>query len=223
MAERIRVAIVGSAGHARVVADILRRDDSVQLIGLFDPVKPRGSVQFGLPILGTTDRLGDLLANDELDSVIIGVGDNHVRCTLARKLRTRYPRLRFPVAAHDHSMISEDAIVGAGSVIGAGAVVGPGAEVGEGCIVNTNASLDHDCRMGAYASLGPNVATGGNVRIGDGTAVGIGAAISHGVEIGRDTVIGAGSTVIANIGDGLVAYGVPARVVSKRAAGDKYL
>jgi acetyltransferase-like isoleucine patch superfamily enzyme len=43
--------------------------------------------------------------------------------------------------------------------------------------------------------------------------VGIGAVIADRVQIGEGSVVGAGSVVLRDVPAGVVAYGVPARVV----------
>jgi acetyltransferase-like isoleucine patch superfamily enzyme len=102
-------------------------------------------------------------------------------------------------------------------------LINPNAGVGAFCIVNTNASLDHDSVMEEFASLAPNASTGGNVRIGAFSAICQGANVIHGLAIGEHTVVGAGSTVLHSLPPFVVAYGTPARVVTNRQAGDKYL
>jgi virginiamycin A acetyltransferase len=53
------------------------------------------------------------------------------------------------------------------------------------------------------------------VRIGAGSWIGSAAVVL--ADVGRDTVVGAGSVVTRPIPDGVVAAGVPARVVRQRA------
>jgi acetyltransferase-like isoleucine patch superfamily enzyme len=77
--------------------------------------------------------------------------------------------------------------------------------------------------MDDFSSLAPGVTTGGVVQIGAYSAISLGANIIHGKNIGAHTIIGAGALVRENILDHCVAYGVPARVIRKRAEGEKYL
>ena len=53
------------------------------------------------------------------------------------------------------------------------------------------------------------------VRIGKNCWLGAGVTVLPGVTIGDDTVIGAGSLVTKDIPSGVVAYGIPCRVVRK--------
>jgi acetyltransferase-like isoleucine patch superfamily enzyme len=53
--------------------------------------------------------------------------------------------------------------------------------------------------------------------------IGLGANVVHGLVIGEHTVIGAGSTVVRDVPDCVVALGSPARVTRTRSPGDRYL
>ena len=50
-----------------------------------------------------------------------------------------------------------------------------------------------------------------NVKVGPRSLIGVGSAIRPGVTIGSDVVVGAGSAVVADIPDGSVVAGCPAR------------
>jgi acetyltransferase-like isoleucine patch superfamily enzyme len=77
--------------------------------------------------------------------------------------------------------------------------------------------------MADFASLGPAAAIGGTVHIGAYSSIGIGASVIQEIRIGEHVVIGAGAAVVRHIPDGVVAYGVPARVIHERLAGERYL
>ena len=58
---------------------------------------------------------------------------------------------------------------------------------------------------------------GYNISMGDGVFVNFNAVVCPGVTIGADTVIGAGSVVTRNIPAGVIAVGVPCRVLRRAA------
>jgi len=58
--------------------------------------------------------------------------------------------------------------------------------------------------------------TSRGIALGDNVWLGAGATVLDGVRIGDDAVVGAGAVVTADLPDGSVAVGVPARVVRKR-------
>ena len=153
----------------------------------------------------------------------MGIGDNYVREKVTEEYSAKYPDLRLEPIIHATAYVSPFSVVQIGSVVMAHATVGPKTMVGRGCIINTKASIDHDSQMSDFSSLGPGVVTGGNTKVGNRSAVCIGATIKHGISIGSDCVIGAMSYLNKDLSDQQTAYGVPAKVVRKRAVGEPYL
>lgn len=60
------------------------------------------------------------------------------------------------------------------------------------------------------------------IKIGNNVWIGSNATVLAGVTIGDDTVIGAGSVVTRDVPSGVVAVGVPCRVVREITEADKY-
>jgi galactoside O-acetyltransferase len=54
---------------------------------------------------------------------------------------------------------------------------------------------------------------GGRVIIEKGAFIGTGAVLAPRMKVGEGTVVGAGSVVVKDLPPGVLAYGVPARVV----------
>ncbi|MCU1634050.1 MAG: sugar O-acetyltransferase [Micrococcaceae bacterium] len=113
--------------------------------------------------------------------------------------------------------------------------------VGDSVYANFNLTLvdDGDIYIGSNTMIGPNVvvATAGHpilpelrarglqynlpVHIGSNVWIGGGAQIMPGVTIGDDTVIGAGSVVTRDLPSGVVAVGVPCRVLRQISDHDR--
>ena len=193
------IAIVGAGGHGVIVADILQRDV------VFVDERLAGTTILGLRVFAS-------LSEVEHDAVIVAIGDNAVRRRVTESLASE----RFATAIHPFTSIAPSAAIGEGSMLCAGAIVSPRAAIGRGVIVNTKASIDHDCAIGYFAHIAPGATLGGNVRVGEETLIGPGATVVKGCRVGARTIIGAGAVVVRDIGDGVVAVGVPARVTSDR-------
>lgn len=90
--------------------------------------------------------------------------------------------------------------------------------IGRGCLLAEMVSVrDHDH---AFADSDRAVLDQGRttapVRIGDNVWLGAKVTVTKGVTIGSDVVVGAHAVVTADLPDGCVAVGIPARVISGR-------
>lgn len=218
-----KILLIGASEHAKVVMDIVEREGRHEIFGLIDTYKPAGEEIFGYQILGAEDTLVELFNSGRVAGGIITIGDNWTRHLMAEKIKALAPGFPFVAAAHPSAVLARRARVGAGSVLMAGVVVNSESVIGEHCIVNTKASIDHDCELGDFSSLAPGVTLGGKVFVGKFSAISLGASVIHGVKIGGQTVLGAGAVAVDDLPAFCVAYGVPARVVRRREAGEKYL
>ena len=108
-------------------------------------------------------------------------------------------------------------------MIMAAGVVGPKAVLGEGCIVNIASSVNHDCTMEPYSSLSAGVHLGGGSQVGMRSSLGLASSLREKAVIGKDTVVGAGAVVINDLPEGVVAFGVPAKVRRPRAPDERYM
>lgn len=219
----MNILLLGSSGHAKVVIDIIEKENIFKIAGIIDPTLQPNIQIMGYPILGKESDIPNIIKKNNISGFLVAIGDNCLREKVVTNVKEICPTLPFVSTIHPSANIGKNVTIGCGTVIMAGTVINPDSNVGEFCIINTNASLDHDCSLGNFSSLAPRVVTGGNCIIGDRCAIGIGAVLTHGISIGKDTVIGAGSLVMENFGDCIVAYGSPAKKIRDRKFGDKYL
>lgn len=212
---RIPLVIWGSGGHARVVSDIIRSTADYEIVGFLDDIHPdrHGQPFCNALVLGGREQF-DKLAKDGVRHAILAIGDNSARRRMGNELIGK--GFTLGRAAHPRSTIASDTRVGNGTVVMAGAVVNPNVSLGESVIVNTCSSIDHDCDLGDAVHLSPGAHLAGGVRIGHETWVGLGALVLEGRSVGERTVVGAGAVVTHDLPAGVVAYGVPARVMRAR-------
>ena len=205
------LVIWGASGHALVVADIVRRQGLYHIVGFLDDVNPgrQGTEFCGAQVLGGREQLTPLWEQG-VRHVLLGVGDCAARLKLTALLEAQ--GFSLPTAVHPQAAVAEDVTLGPGAVVVAGAVVNPGTRIGRSVIINTAASVDHECVIGDAVHICPGAHLAGRVVVGQATQIGIGATVIERVRIGAKVVIGAGAVVVSDIPDGVVAYGVPARV-----------
>lgn len=218
MAESIRtIIVVGAGSQGAIVADILlrAREAGAPAIpaGFVDDTPERARSQIvGLPVLGTIASLGSI----EHDAVVVAIGDNHARRIVIERLVAAGERLA--TAIHPFTSIAPTSVIGDGSMISAGSIVLPRAVIGRGVLLNTKSSVDHDSVVGDYAHVSAGATIGANVRIGEEAFVALGASITSGRTVGARTTIGAGAVVVRDLPDDVVAWGVPARIISARGS-----
>lgn len=125
------------------------------------------------------------------------------------------------------AIIRDKVKIGKSAVIMMGAVINIGAEIGEGAMVDMNAVVGARGKLGKRVHLGAGAVVAGVLEppskdpceIGDDVLIGANAVILEGVKIGKGSVVAAGAIVTANVPEGVVVAGAPARII--KAVDDK--
>jgi sugar O-acyltransferase (sialic acid O-acetyltransferase NeuD family) len=199
------VLIIGAGGHGKVIADIFLCQ-GVSVMGFLDDDPTTwGTTQLNLPVLGGIDSLPDY----DPDGIVLGIGSNEARRTLAEMWDSRVKSL-WCSAIHPRATIAASVRMGHGVVVAAGAVINPDSVLGDHVIINTGSTVDHDCTIGDYAHIAPGVSLAGGVSIGQGALMGLGSTIIPDRSVGNWSVVGAGAVVVRDIPDRVLAKGVPA-------------
>jgi acetyltransferase-like isoleucine patch superfamily enzyme len=124
--------------------------------------------------------------------------------------------------------IREDNVIGDGCSVGTNAVLEYGNRIGNGTRVHSGCFLERTI-LGENVFVAPNVVftddphppcprygeCKGGVVVGDYTAIGGNVTVLPGVKIGSHCLIGGGSVVTADVPDGMVVAGSPARVIKR--------
>lgn len=216
---RPKVVIWGAAGQAMVVADIIRLRGDYELVGFLDDVNcdRAGTSFYDARVLGGREQLSHLRGQG-VGFLLFAFGNSVVRLALTDLVRSK--GFELATAVHPRAVVSPGARIGAGTVIKAGAVIDPDVTIGENVMIGACACVGHGSVLGDGARISAGASLPGNVSIGRATMIGAGAAIRDRICIGEHVIIGAGSIVVQDIPDGVVAYGVPARVMRKIAPDD---
>ncbi|MDW8801271.1 2,3,4,5-tetrahydropyridine-2,6-dicarboxylate N-acetyltransferase [Clostridium sp. A1-XYC3] len=121
------------------------------------------------------------------------------------------------------AIIRDKVSIGKNAVIMMGAVVNIGAEIGEATMVDMNAVVGARGILGKRVHLGAGAVVAGVLEppskspceIGDDVLIGANAVILEGVKIGKGSVVAAGSVVVADVPEGVVVAGVPAKIIKE--------
>ena len=205
------VVIIGAGGHAKVIADIIKKSGDT-IVGFLDDNKKIGEhIILNYKVIGNlADRISISKSNPDYE-FIIAIGDNKKRKEISQLFK-----LKFYTAIHPSVQIGLDVEIQEGTVIMANACINSSAKIGKHCIINTGAIIEHDNIIEDFVHISPNVALGGTVKIGKSTHVGIGSTIKNNITICENCKIGVGAVVVKDIEKEGTYIGVPAERMEKK-------
>ncbi len=193
------IFIYGASGHAKVVIDIVEKQQLYSIKFIVDDNQHlKGKNFFGYPVLGGRQEIlkGNCLPN----RAIVAIGENRARCEVGAWLEQQHIFLE--TAAHPSAQLGRELFVGAGSVFMANAVVNSATSIGNNCIINTGATIDHDCFLEEGVHIAPGCTLCGTVQVGFRSFIGAGSTVIQNIKIGKRVFVGAGTTVYKDVPDG---------------------
>ncbi len=197
------ISIYGASGHAKVVLDIAK-SLNLAVAGVYDD---NAALQ---QVAGF--RIQQPQKGIKISNVIITVGDNAIRKTIAQgKVNTLAACL-----VHPSAQVGGAVSLGEGTVVMASVVINNSAKIGKNCILNTSSVIEHDCELGDFVHISPNATLAGGVSVGEGTHIGANVVVIPGVKIGKWAVVGAGAVILRDIPDDAVVVGNPGKILKYR-------
>lgn len=201
-----RVIIIGAGGNAKVIADIIVKNND-ELLGFLDD-----NIAAGTEIIGGYKNLGKIEEYIRLQKqysniqFIISIGDNEIREKIAMKYS-----LTYYTAIHPAATIGLGTKINEGTVVMAHASINSNTSIGSHCIINTGSIIEHDNEIEDFVHISPNATLGGTVKVGKKTHIGIGATIKNNIIICSEVKVGAGAVVVKDIKEKGTYIGIPAR------------
>ena len=194
------INLYGASGHAKVVLDIAK---SINL-GVAKIYDDDAALQ---QVAGF--RVQQPLKGENISNVIITIGDNSIRKTIAqRKELTLADHI-----VHTSAQVGGTVHLGEGTVVMANVVINNSGKIGKNCILNTASIIEHDCVLEDFVHISPNATLAGGVSVGEGSHIGANAVVIPGVKIGKWAVVGAGAVILKDIPDYAVVVGNPGKII----------
>jgi sugar O-acyltransferase (sialic acid O-acetyltransferase NeuD family) len=215
MADGGQYVLWGSAGHAKVLDESIRRQGG-RIVALFDNSPQASSSLADVPLIGGADAFPAWVAarpdRHELFG-LVAIGGARGRDRLALQLLLARHGLRLEPLLHPQSFVADNAVLGPGSQVLALALVAADARIGAACIINHKASIDHECQLADGVHVAPGATLCGCVTVEAHAMIGAGAVVLPRLRIGRDSIVGAGAVVTRDVPDGVIVAGNPATVL----------
>jgi len=210
------LVIIGSGGYAQevlwIVDDINARKPSWNFLGFIDQenLGRKGPTLYGRPVLGGYDVLAGLPPGTQFAS---GVGSPRIRQKVCEAAENRGLIPCTPLI-HPTVVTARHVEIGHGTVIGAGSILAPYASIGRHCAINLHVTVGHDSKIRDYCVLSPGARVSGNAVLEQGVFMGTNATIYVDRHVGAGATVAANSFLLTNLGAGLSAIGIPAKVFS---------
>jgi sugar O-acyltransferase (sialic acid O-acetyltransferase NeuD family) len=205
------IIIIGAGGFAREVAWLIEEINLTNrewnLIGFFDENTNDTKLLNGYKVLNKND-----LENHTHAYLVVAIGDSETR----KKVVNRYSSFKFATLIHPDVSISSTNRVGEGSIVCKGNIITVNVDIGNHVIVNIDSTIGHDALLEDFVTVLPSVNISGFVKIKECSNIGTGVQIIQERTIGRNSIIGAGSVVVKDIKDYVVAVGIPACEIKDR-------
>jgi acetyltransferase EpsM len=170
--------IYGAGGYCKVVIDIIHALGA-EVRCVFDDFPEKSNYK----LMGVPVRKYDPNCYPDLQ-IVIAIGNNEVRKSLAHNLKHNFATL-----IHPKAVVSSSASIGKGSVIMANAIIQAEAKLGEHVIINAGVCVDHEAMLDNFTHIGALVYIGGAAQIGENCNIRPGALVKRLVKVPQDTFI----------------------------------
>ena len=197
--ESSALILFGGGGHSKTLIDLIRAEGRYTLAGIVDDGLPAGSAVLGVPVLGDSDLLPELVRQGIGLAVnaVGGIGNVDARLKVFERLTQA--GFAFPAVVHPSAVIDASVQLAPRVQVLAQAYISADSRIGFGSLINAGAVVSHDGRLGQVVNLSPGALLAGRVTVEDYAQVGMGATINMDITIGRRARVGNGATVKADV------------------------
>ena len=211
-----QIIILGSGGHAQVIASEIIKSKKYELLGFIDNnLKKKVILSYKKKKYKIIASFSEIkkFKNNKI-GFVCAIGDINERHKIVSNLNKKYSKLNWLNVISDDSNIDESVNIGEGNMIISGATVNVNSLIGNHNIINTNSSVDHNCKIGSYINISPGVNIAGSVEIKDKSFIGMNSSIKEKIIVEKNVIIGANSYVNIKCQQNNKYYGLPLRKVN---------
>lgn len=211
----MRIALFGGKGGAEIAAHSVARLAAawpgIALVGYLNDQSSPGTALLGGTVLGPFAMWAELPHDVRFLAPLHQAKEMRVR--LDRVTALAVPDDRWATLIDPGAIVAPNVTVKPGSLLAPLVVAGPSCALGHHVACWPGAQVGHDVELGDFVFLGRGSVVSGYCTVATGAYVGSGAVIRERCRIGRFAVVGAGAVVIADVPDGAVVAGNPARII----------
>lgn len=188
--KKIKVAIIGSGGHAKSCIEVIEGIKYFKIVGLVDNnfQKKIGKYKVICSEKNIT-KLKKITKN-----LILGVGslkNNSKRINIFNKFKRL--GFNFPTLISKNSLISRQSKIGEGTIVFNHVFINSGSIIGKNCIINNKSLIEHDVKIHDHCHISTGVILNGNCEVLDGSFIGSGSVILNNLKIKRNSFIKMGT------------------------------
>ncbi|MEW5839579.1 MAG: UDP-3-O-(3-hydroxymyristoyl)glucosamine N-acyltransferase [Thermoproteota archaeon] len=93
--------------------------------------------------------------------------------------------------------------------------------IGDGTKLDALVHIAHNVRIGRLCQLAAGTIIGGSTQVGDSCWTGLNSTLKNGIKVGSGVLVGAGACVIADVPDGDIVAGVPAKSIKQKVTSNE--
>lgn len=151
------------------------------------------------------------------------IKDKHVEITARYSALPLLDLSKVEARIEPYAVVREGASIGKDCIIMMGAVINVGAEIGARTMIDMNAVVGARAIIGRNCHISAGAVIAGvleppskkPVVIEDDVLVGANAVVLAGTTVGKGSVVAAGAVVLKDVPPGVIAAGMPAKVIRK--------
>ncbi len=194
--KKIKIAIIGSGGHAKSCIEVIESIKNIEIIGLIDNDLKKKIGKYKV----VCDEKNIFKLKKNTKNLVLGVGslnNNSNRINIFN----RYKKwgFNFPTLVSKHSFVSSQSNLGEGTIVFNHVFINSGSSIGSNCIINNKSLIEHDVKIHDHCHISTGVTVNGNCEILEGSFVGSGSTILNNLRLKKNSFIKIGTIQKKNL------------------------